>query len=167
MIINPILPIWVMVGIVCLLMALKRKGIVSNLRKLGILGLLFVINLRIMVPDDAVRTGTINREVSILFVVDNTISMLAVDSREGRERLEVVKEDCAYIMEKLYGAQCMAMYFDNTANRLTPFSRDTNFTQTAIDSINPMDPLYAKGSSISVCKELMLDVLKQKKKNGR
>lgn len=40
----------------------------------------------------------------VLLVVDNTISMLARGYNGETERLTAVQEDCAYIMDELYGA---------------------------------------------------------------
>ena len=166
MIINPILPIWLMVIICVIMLFFKRKGIYANLRQILIIVLVFVINLRIMVPDDNINTSSSNMDISVLFVVDNTISMLAQDYNGNTERLDAVKADCAYIMEKLQGADFSVITFDNTARIVAPFSSDSDFAKTAIDSIYPIDPLYAKGSSMNICTEVLVDLLKQRKEKN-
>ena len=102
MIINPIIPIWLM-GIICVVcLVFKRKGIFNYIRQIIIIVLLFVVNLRIMVPkDDATN---ITCDIDVLFVVDNTISMLAEDYDGDGRRMDAVKADCQYIMEQFSGA---------------------------------------------------------------
>ena len=144
----------------------KRKGLYANLRQILVIMLLFVINLRIMVPDDNINSSSAKMDVSVLFVVDNTISMLAKDYNGDEERLSAVKADCSYIIDKLHGAEFSVLSFDNKAKILSPFSRDEFFVKNAIDCIYPMAPLYAKGTSMNICKELLIDTLKQKKEKS-
>ena len=82
MTVNPIIPIWLM-AIICIALAFfRRKGTFNYIRQIAIIVLLFIINLRIMVPDyDA---ETIKRKIDVLFVVDNTISMQAEDYGSDR-----------------------------------------------------------------------------------
>ena len=94
MTVNPIIPIWLM-AIICIALAFfRRKGTLNYIRQLAIIVLLFIINLRIMVPDyDA---ETIKRKIDVLFVVDNTISMQAEDYGSDKSpRMEAVRSDCA------------------------------------------------------------------------
>ena len=75
MITNPIIPVWLM-GILCVFfLCLKRKGKFNYIRQILIVVLLFVINLRIMISDG--EAETVMAGADVLFVVDNTISMLA------------------------------------------------------------------------------------------
>ena len=166
MIINPIIPIWIMVVVVCLLMGLKRKGIVPNLRKLGILIILFLINLRIMIPDGNVNSSTMKNNISVVFVIDNTISMLARDYQGENERLKAVKADAAHIIEELYGAEFSVITFDNNAKTIMPFHRDADFANMTIEGIRPLDELYARGSSINVCKDVLLEQVTRKKEKS-
>lgn len=99
MIINPIIPVWLM-GILCVfLLFMKRKGTYNLIKQIVIVILLFVINLRIMIGNGDVDTVTVDADV--LFVVDNTISMLAEDYNGTERRMDAVKEDLRYIMEQL------------------------------------------------------------------
>ncbi len=77
MIINPIIPIWLMAVICVILLFFTRKGAFNYIRQIIIIILLFAINLRIMVPNPDAQT--VEKKVDVLFVVDNTISMLAED----------------------------------------------------------------------------------------
>lgn len=102
-------------------------------------------------------------DLSVLFVVDNTISMLANDYQDGTERLTAVKEDCSHIIDTLYGADFSVLTFDNTAKILSPFTSDTDFAKNMIASIYPLDSFYARGSSMNTCKDILLQSLKNTK----
>ena len=86
MIVNPIIPIWLMAIICVALLIVKRKGIRPYIRQIIIIALLFVINLRIMIATDDVKIETQDIDANILFVIDNTICMVAVDCEDATER---------------------------------------------------------------------------------
>ena len=92
MIINPIIPIWLMAVICIILLVLKRKGIFPYIRQIIVILLLFVINLRIMIPDE-IEVSSPKIDAKVIFVIDNTISMNAVDYNGETERLEGAKTD--------------------------------------------------------------------------
>lgn len=153
--------------ILCVIMlVLKRKGVFPYLRQVFIVLLVFVINLRIMIPSDHIDSSTSKMELSVLFVVDNTISMIAKDYNGSTERLTAAKEDCSYIIQELYGADFSVITFDNKAKRLSPFTSDTEFAKNSISSILPIDEFYARGSSMNTCKELLVETLKYTKKEA-
>lgn len=167
--INPVIPIWLMVILCVGMLALKRKGIVPYVRQIIIVVLLFVINLRIMLPNGKVDSMEQKLDAYVLFVVDDTISMLARDYKGETERLTGVKEDCERIIDQLSGAKFSAISFHNDVNVLSPFTNDTEFMKSIIQSINPIDKLYAKGSSLNICKDIILKKLKiaKEKSDGR
>lgn len=147
MILNPIIPIWLM-GILCvILLLLKRKGIFSYIRQILVVVLLFAINLRIMVPNGEMTTMKTN--VNVLFVIDNTISMLAEDYDGNTPRMDAVKKDCAYIMEQLPGASFSVVSFGNTVKTLMPYTIDTNNAKQAVESLHGQSSLHAQGTSLN------------------
>lgn len=157
MILNPIIPIWLM-GIICaILLLLKRKGIFNYIRQILMVVLLFVINLRIMVPNGDMPT--VMADVDVLFVIDNTISMLAEDYGDGGRRLDAIKEDSNYIMEQLPGAAYSVVSFGNSVKTLIPYTIDTTNVQQAIASLNGQASLYATGTSLNEVMENMEDFL--------
>lgn len=158
MIISPIIPIWLMVIICIVLLVLKPKNIYGFIRQVMIVILLFVINLRIMIQSDNVKIGTSNLDV--LFVIDNTISMLAEDMKGNTTRLEVLKEDCQYIMDELDGSKFSVITFNNKSNILIPYTTDMNMASQSIKSINVMEEFYARGSSLNTPLDNMLQQLK-------
>lgn len=145
MIINPIIPIWLMAILCIVFLVFKRKGAFNYIRQIIIVILIFVINLRIMVPDP--NAETVQKKVDVLFVVDNTISMLAEDyDSHGSMRMSAVRNDCAYIMEKLPGAEFSVVSFDNNVATLIPYTVDTTNIKQALNSLNGQATLYATGT---------------------
>lgn len=145
MIVNPIIPIWLMVILCIVLLIFKRKGTFNYIRQIFIIILLFVINLRIMIPNSEV--STIQKNVDVLFVVDNTISMLAEDyDEDGTTRMEAVKKDCEYIMEQLPGSSFSVVSFGNKVNNLLPYTIDSINVIQALQSLKGQTTLYAKGT---------------------
>ena len=159
MIINPIIPIKIMVVLCCILLLIKRRGAFPYLRQMIMIALLFCINLRIMIPDG---TQTVQRQqlnAYVLFVVDDTISMVAEDYNGNGKRLDAVKEDCCYIIDELEGARFAVISFHNDSAVMMPFTGDAMFAKTVIQSITPLQRLNAKGTSLNVCKDDMLEML--------
>ncbi len=162
----PIIPIWVMT-IICLVLSiisLKQKK--KNWLTLGIIILLFFINLRIMIPTPSTKSLTNNLDV--LFVIDTTISMNAEDYNGKNTRLSGVKKDCKYIINKLDGAKFSIITFHNYSKIITPFTQDTNITIETIDMLTPIEELYAKGSSLNTpIKNIISSLQSSQKKNDR
>lgn len=166
MTINPIIPIWLMLIICAGLLLLKRRGALSYVRQIIAVVLIFVINLRPMVQSDNVTTNVNKLDVYVLFVVDDTISMLARDYDGDTERLEAVKNDCHKIIDGLDAAKFAFITFNNDASLVMPFSDDADYAASVLDTINPIDYMYASGSSMNVCRELMTNTLKRASDRG-
>lgn len=160
----PIIPIWLML-IICVSITvylLKDKDIKKHTVDIIMIILLFCINLRIMYPNNDAITASNNLDV--LFVIDNTISMNAEDYNGKNKRLDGVKKDCAYIISKLNGARFSVITFNNKAKIVIPYTRDPNIAKEAIDIIEPVAYLYAKGSTLNVSLDTMLSSLKSSAK---
>lgn len=156
----PIIPTWIML-IICIILLFFLIKIGKNkisIRYFIILILVFLINLRIMTPTD--EAYILSNNLDVLFVVDNTISMSAQDIGNDKTRLESVKEDCKYIIETLGGSSFSVITFNNTSKIATPYTKDANITYEAIDIIKPLDELYAKGTSLNVSYNDILNSLK-------
>lgn len=160
MIIKPIIPITYMAVICVLLLLFKRKGLFGFLRQLVIVALLFAINLRPMIPSGEVAGKRQKLDATVVFVIDDTISMLAEDyGNNNATRIEGVRKDCRHIISELSGASCAVMIFHNEANRLTPFTDDPDYLYSVIDSVQPVSGVYAKGSDLNIGKDLMKELL--------
>ena len=148
MIINPIIPIWAMTIICIIFLVLKRRGIFNYVRQIIAVVLIFVINLRLTIPSGFEQQG-ISLDIDVLFVIDNTISMLAEDYNGNERRLDAVKEDCRYIVENFKGASFSVVTFDNEVLLRTPYTVDTNMTIQTINMLKSQGKLYAKGTSLN------------------
>lgn len=192
MIINPIIPIWLM-SIICLVIIflilfdkpfkekvsnkknnektnrqkeLIKKQIISSGIKIAIVVVMFIINLRFMIPNG--ESIVINSDLSVLFVVDTSISMRALDYNGNKERLEGVVNDCCYIIDELSGSKFSIITFGDTAQRIIPFTTDSDMVQAEIKSIRLEDDFYAKGSSMNLVKDIFKKTLEDeaKRQNG-
>lgn len=144
--INPIIPIWLM-AVICVVILFFRRKKAAYIRQIVAVILLFVMNLRIMIPDMTVKKTDVEMNTRVLFVIDNTLSMIANDCDDNRQRMEAVKEDCEYITDELAGSKFAIITFDNVAEVVSPYTGNTEFVKNAIQSIRPLDSLYAKGTS--------------------
>lgn len=153
MIINPIIPIWIMVLICIFFLVLKRKGTANYIRQILIVALLFIINLRIMIRGDEIPTDTKN--VDVLFVVDNTISMLAEDYDGDGRRLDAVKNDCEYIINQFPGASFSVVTFDSNVKAKIPYTIDTNMAMETIKILRSQEEFYATGTSLNDAMEFL------------
>lgn len=179
MIVNPIIPIWLMT-IICIFLIiyiiygrqliekLKKKQykiykndkryIINVVTKLIIVILLFIINLRFMLPNG--ELPIMNSDLSVLFVIDTSVSMRALDYNGNNERLEGVINDCCNIVDELSGCKFSIITFDNEAKRVIPFTTDSDMVQAELKSINTINDFSAKGTSMNLVKETLEKVLK-------
>jgi len=168
MIINPIIPIWLMVIIAVILIAvsIRKKHIASSLVKVLIVLLLFVMNLRFMLPNG--ETTAINSDLNILFVIDKSVSMRALDYNGQNERFEGVINDCCNIVNELSSCKFSIITFGDTAQKLIPFTNDTDMVQAELKAISLENSFYAKGSSMNIVKDTLRKTLEEetKRKNN-
>lgn len=159
MIINPIIPIWLM-AIICIALAIcKRKGKFAYIRQIIMIILLFMINLRMMIPTD-VEVSTKRIDANVFFVIDNTISMTANDCADGTTRMDALKADCNNITGSLSGARFSLITFANISKLVFPLTESTSFVNSCIKGIGVTDELYAKGSSMNICKDMVVELVK-------
>ena len=158
----PIIPIWIMliicISLIIYIILFNKK----NINQIIIIVLLFIINLRLMIPSN--NSIILSNNLDVLFVIDNTISMNAEDYDGNKTRLSAVKKDCNYIIKKLNGARFSLITFNNKAKVVTPFTKDYNITTEAIDIITPIEELYAKGSSLNTPYDEIINSLKSSEK---
>lgn len=159
MIINPIIPIWLMTIICIALVICKRKGKFAYIRQIIMIILLFMINLRMMIPTD-VEVSTKRIDANVFFVIDNTISMAANDCADGTTRMDALKADCNNITGSLSGARFSLITFANISKLVFPLTESTSFVNSCIKGIGVTDELYAKGSSMNICKDMLVELVK-------
>ncbi len=172
MIVHPIIPIWLM-SIICIILCViiiynrpirkinKKKHRINLVIKMAIVALLFVINLRFMIPNG--ESVALNSDLNILFVIDTSVSMRALDYNGTKERFEGVINDCCYIVDELASSKFSIITFGDTEKKLIPFTADTDMVQAELKSIRLENDLYAKGSSMNLVKDRLESTLKKEK----
>ena len=153
------------IAFLILSIVLKRANLLWIACQVAVAVLLVLAYMFVVLPAHLYATGpdlTVKKEsnLNVLFVVDNTISMLANDMEDGKLRADKLKEDCSQIIEELDGAKFSVISFNNSATVLAPFSYNADHADSVIASLYPVEELYARGSSLNTPKEAMLDTLK-------
>ena len=185
MIINPIIPIWLM-SIICLTIIfliifdkpfkekiknktnnektnrqkeLIKKNIINSGIKISIVIVMFIINLRFMIPNG--ESTAVNLDLSVLFVIDTSVSMKALDYDGSKERIEGVIDDCCYIIDELSGSKFSIITFGDTAQKIIPFTTDSDMVQAEIKSIKLENDFYAKGTSLNIVNDIFEKTLEE------
>lgn len=148
MILNPIIPVWIMILFLPLFWMCRSGEKKQLIRQMIMICLIFLINLRPMILSDEAETLT--NDLDVLFVIDTTISMVAEDYDNGKPRLNGVKEDCLKIMEELEGAKFSIVSFDNSSEINIPYTRDMDIVRESLDILTTPLTYYAKGSSMNI-----------------
>ena len=182
---NPIIPIWLMIIICIILLFLliynksfwkkisKKEESIRTTRqkkilksyildvslKILIIILLFCINIRPMIPNGESIAQTTN--IDVLFVIDTSVSMSALDYNEKNERMTGIKNDCTYIIDELGGSKFSVITFGETAQKVIPFTMDSDMVATEIKAIKVENSYYANGTSINIVKDVFEKTLKE------
>lgn len=159
MTISPIVPIPVMAVICVVLLLLKRRGTFNFIRQIVIVILLFVMNLRILLPSESMDIYENN--IDILFVVDNTISMIAEDHNKNSRRLDGVKDDIADIIDEFPNSKYALISFDEKANYMVPFTLEKDLLLRSVYVLNSHSRNKASGTSINIAYDAMYDALER------
>lgn len=159
MIVSPIIPIWLMIIVCAIFIVIVIKNKKNLITRISIIIILFVINLRIMFPSGEAQV--VSNNLDVLFVIDNTISMVAEDYNGNTPRLTAVKNDCEYIIDKLNGARFSVITFNDDSQTVIPFIKDANIALEAIQTIQIPHSSYARGSTLNVALDDMTQMLKK------
>ena len=156
---RPILSVGVLVAILVIAMGAtaflifrskvnSKEKIFSLMRLYVIYVLAFIIGLRPVAMETRYEFATKNLDV--LFVVDNTISMWAKDYDGKKERMSGVRRDVSFVINELAGSNFGLVSFDDTAHVLSPFTQDMQYIKDLLYTLESPDSYYAKGSDLSV-----------------
>ena len=178
MIINPVLPLWLLVIMAVALIAFGIWQVVAapagkGLRRVWILrvvmvALLLTVAIRPTIPGEG-QGPTVSGGLEVYFVVDTTSSMAAEDygdtyvDDEGftrhETRLDGVKTDIASIAEQLEGAEFSLVTFDAVAIQRVPLTSDATALLSATSVMRQEISGYSQGSSIDAPLELVDSLL--------
>ena len=161
MIINPIISLWIMIplSIFILLMVLIYSIGIKKLIRFLLLVILFIVNLRIMLPNGDITVYENN--LDIIFIVDSTLSMAANDVKPTR--LDQVKKDINYIIDKTAGASYATITFDNNAYTRMIMTKDANAISASVDSITVINKYYARGTKVTLFRSQLEKMLEKEK----
>lgn len=163
MIINPIISLWIMIPLTIIIiyyLFVYYSGL-KKLTRIILIILLFIINMRIMIPNG--KSNVYQNNLDIIFVIDSTISMSAKDVKPSR--LEQVKKDIDYIMNKTVGASYAVINFDNNSYIKMIMTKDIDGISAAVNSITVVDEFYAKGTKVTRFKDKLEELLKREEKH--
>lgn len=158
---RPIVPLPTMLLftiIFVLIVLINRKHIIN---RIIILALLLAISQRPMLRNQADLTYSL--DIDVLFVIDNTVSMNAIDVNNDT-RFKQVKKDCEYLVDRLSGANFGLITFSNFSQVRMPYTTNTSDISAIIDSISVADPYYAIGSNLTLPYANMKFLLQSSKK---
>lgn len=174
---QPILPMGALVAGFLLLFVLTAFLIINNKAhradKIGTLvrlsliyALAFLVGARPCIVESQYEFATKNLDV--LFVVDNTISMWAMDYNGSKTRMSGVTSDVNYILDELAGSNFGLVTFDDSAHVLAPFTQDLEYIRDLMDTFDMPDSYYAKGSDLSIpYQDIEALLLSSQKKENR
>lgn len=157
--IQPIFPLGTMLAVFAVLFGVTAYLVIKNKAKTGdrigtlarltiIYVLALIIGMRPVMVETKYEFATKNLDV--LFIVDNTISMWAQDYNGKKERMTGVTKDVNYIIDELAGSNFGLVTFDDTAHVLAPFTQDLQYIRDLLDTFESPDSYYAKGSDLSI-----------------
>lgn len=108
--------------------------------------------------DDQAAPGS---ELDVLMVVDETVSMSALDHAGVRSRLEGVREDLTDIAEALPDSRFALVTFGRRADPELPFTSDSQAVTAAIAEITREPLLQGTGSTMSRPLTVVRDTLRR------
>ncbi|MFJ6454537.1 VWA domain-containing protein [Paenarthrobacter sp. NPDC091669] len=152
----PLLVLALAAVLVFTVLALTRKARPAALRGVAVV-LLLLAMLRPGWPGGQANTAA--AEMDVFFVVDTSTSMAAEDYNGSATRLSGAKRDVMAIAKELAGAKFSLITFDNKATVRMPLTRDATALQTAMTTLQPQNPRYAKGSIVTGAAQLLKERL--------
>ena len=166
MIIDPMLPLWllaliavVLVGYCAFAAARAPRGARALWAGRALLPLALVAAL-LRPGVGAVPIAGASTSLDVVFVVDLSASTSAEDWSGVQPRLEGMRADVAALAEHHAGARFALITFDSTAVQRLPFTTDASALGQAMRTLVVQDPDYASGTSIGAGAELLERVLR-------
>ncbi len=158
MTIVPIIPVPLIIIIAAVLLILSPRNLPGIIKRVIAVILFCVISVRIMVPTDEV--DVVKNDVDVLFVVDNTISMVAEDYGKGRRRIDAVKDDVNTIIDEFEGSRFALVTFSNDPFCLVPYTTDVTVIKNAVESLDGLTEYTGSGTSMRSALEGMETMLR-------
>lgn len=107
-----------------------------------------VVILLVPLRGGNVPVATQGSDIDVLFVVDTTRSMAALDYGDGEPRWNGVEQDLPALAEELPGARFGLLTYGADANLVLPFTTDTAALVSAVETTFVESVFFAAGSRI-------------------
>jgi len=114
----------------------------------------------------SIAGGTSSPGVSnldVIFMVDNTPSMGALDYDGTQQRIAGIQKDLLALGNKFQGARLEVITFDSNANIILPFTTDLSAFSSAVQGMTPEPSTYSQGTDISIPISLAVQQLQASK----
>lgn len=146
---EPFIPLPIMAVICIALLIMKRKGVWNFIRQIIIVLLIFGLNMRFLLPTN--KSNVIDKDLDIIFVVDNTISMLAEDyTSKNERRIDGAKEDIKSVVKAFPDARFALVTFNNRADLVVPYTHETDLILRSVEGLEGVLPMNADGTSLNM-----------------
>ena len=153
MILNPILPIYIIALLAIFIVALsvfciikKKYRSVATLRRILVLVFLLITLLRPSLADGTVQQ--VSMDVTLFLIIDNSNSMY-VEDVNGDTRMSALKKDALKIIKTFPGAHYSILALDKATYTLLPTTTDLNATIVGIDTLDATSSQDSSGSNLN------------------
>ena len=167
LVLKPSIPIIIMIGIsflMILIIILMKKNIINRIL---IVLLIIIISQRPMLETEKdIQKSVDTDNLDILFLVDRTISMNAIDVNGGT-RLDAAKKDCYKIIDYFKNAYYTVWVYDKYPESKYPLTNETDIIKSIFLDMDVVNPNYVSNSpSLNVPFEELENFLNSKKRNS-
>ena len=153
MILNPILPIYIIALLAIFIVALsvfciikKKYRSVATLRRILVLVFLLITLLRPSLADGTVQQ--VSMDVTLFLIIDNSNSMY-VEDVNGDTRMSALKKDALKIIKTFPGAHDSILALDKATYTLLPTTTDLNATIVGVDTLDATSSQDSSGSNLN------------------
>ncbi|HVI69378.1 MAG TPA: vWA domain-containing protein [Magnetospirillaceae bacterium] len=112
-------------------------------RPIILAGLLLLGTLAGLLPLKPLDSGQLTTDSDVIFVVDTTYSMNALDGRDGGTRIDDVKKDLRTFAQALGGSRFGIITYEKTATIYLPLTTTYSDVDTAADTLSAGAYLYS------------------------
>ncbi len=149
--------------IMLIIVLINRKHIINRILMII---LLFIISQRpIILQENEQESQYDSKLLDIIFVVDRTVSMNAIDV-DNNTRLEAIKKDCNKIIETFPDSYYLLMLFDTFPNIEYPLVNEIGILKEMINNIDIVRPNNVNGvATLKAPYEELKNVLKTPKRD--
>lgn len=153
------LPIAIILSVIMLIIVILNKKHIVN--RILIIIVFLIISQRPMILD--IDKSVFNWDFDIIFVIDNTVSMNAMDVN-GLSRIDAIKKDIEEIVSDFAGANFAIINYSNVAQLKYPFTRSSGKILDIVHKLKTIDPNYASGSTLDLPYDYMKMLLESSRK---